>query len=143
MNPPGPLISARLFRTGYLPTYAAVAFLLSLVWAGAPGRAIVFDRAWRTADHVGAVGLVLLVLAVAMITIVLQPLQVSMVAVLEGSFPRWLGSGIARGCQVRRKRKRLWPVRGAGCARPGTRKGRGRYSTRRGNVPVVLSSIVL
>jgi hypothetical protein len=103
--PPGTLISPRLFRIGYLPAYAATAFLLSLIWAGAPGRPVIFARAWRTADHVGVVGLVLLVLVITMITAVLQPLQASMVAVLEGGFPRWLGAGFARRSQLWRKRR--------------------------------------
>ena len=103
MQPPGALASGRFFRTGYLPTYAAAVFLLVLVWAGAPGRPIDFSRAWRTASQFGAVQALLLALAVTLAAVLLQPLQVSIVRVLEGGFPRWLGSGLTRKVRVWRK----------------------------------------
>jgi hypothetical protein len=104
MQPPGAMASGRFFRTGYLPTYAAAIFLLVLVWGGAPGRTVNFGRAWQTANHLGAVQALLLTLAVTLATILLQPLQLSIVRVLEGEFPRWLGADLARKAQLRRKR---------------------------------------
>ena len=103
MQPPGALASGRFFRTGYLPTYTAAVFLLVLVWAGAPSRPVDFSRAWRTANQLGAVQALLLALAVTLVAVLLQPLQLSIVRVLEGGFPRWLGSGLARNAKVRRK----------------------------------------
>jgi len=47
----------------------------------------------------------LIVLAVALAAMLLQPLQLAMVRVLEGGFPRWLGSGLAGKVQLRRKRR--------------------------------------
>jgi hypothetical protein len=105
MEPSSPLGSARFFRTGYLPTYAAVFYLLLLVWAGAPGRAVSFSRAWRTAERLGVAEVLLLALAVALIAVLVQPLQLSVVRVLEGGFPRWLGSGLFRKIQLDRKGK--------------------------------------
>ena len=105
MRPPSDLASARFFRTGYLPTYAAAVFLLLLVWAGAPGNPVDFTRAWRAANRLGAVEALLLALAIALLTVLLQPLQLSIVRVLEGGFPRWLGSGLAQTLQTRRKRR--------------------------------------
>ncbi len=84
MAPPGLLASGRFFRTGYLPTYAATVFLLVLIWAGAPGQPVHFDQAWRTGKDLGVVPALLLALAVALVTVLLQPLQLSMVRVLEG-----------------------------------------------------------
>ena len=105
LQPPGALASGRFFRTGYLPTYAAAVFLLVLVWGGAPGRSVDFSRAWRTANQLGAVQVLLLALAVTLVAVLLQPLQLSIVRVLEGGFPRWLGSGLARNAKIRRKKK--------------------------------------
>ena len=105
LQPTAGLSSGRFFRTGYLPTYAATVFLLVLLWAGAPGRPADFDRAWQTADKFGAVQTLLVVLAVALAAVLLQPFQLPVVRVLEGGFPRWLGSGLARRVQLRRKRR--------------------------------------
>jgi hypothetical protein len=112
MQPPGGLASGRFFRTGYLPTYAAAVFLLSLVWAGAPGRPVDFRAAVRTANHLGAAQLLLVALATVLVAIVLQPLQLSVVRVLEGGFPRWLGVGRARAFQLRRKKRLEAAVQG-------------------------------
>lgn len=103
MQPPGMLSSGRFSRTGYLPTYAAAMFLLVLVWAGAPGRQVDFGRAWQVADKLGTLQVLVIALAVALVAVLLQPLQLSVVRVLEGNFPRWLGSGLAAGVQVRRR----------------------------------------
>lgn len=100
---PGALTSGRFFRTGYLPTYGAAVFLLVLIWAGAPGARVDFSRAWRTASHLSGVQVLLIVLAIALTAVLMQPLQLTMVRVLEGGFPRWLGSGLAREAQIRRK----------------------------------------
>jgi hypothetical protein len=100
MQPPGPLASGRFFRTGYLPTYAAAVFLLVLLWAGAPGRHVDFGRAWRVADHFGVVQALLVALAVALVALLAQPLQLPMVRLLEGrGFPRWLA-------RLQRRRKK-------------------------------------
>jgi hypothetical protein len=105
MQPPGGLSSGRFFRTGYLPTYAAAVFLLVLLWAGAPGKHADFGRAWQVAGKFGVVQTLLVALAVALVTVLLQPLQMPVVRVLEGSFPTWLGSGIGRRWQLSRKHR--------------------------------------
>jgi hypothetical protein len=103
MQAPGALSSGRFFRTSYLPTYAAAVFLLILIWAGAPSVRVNFSKVWHTADHLGVAQVLLVVLAIALVAVLLQPLQLAMVRVLEGGFPRWLGSGLARKLQLRRK----------------------------------------
>lgn len=105
LTPANGLSSGRFFRVGYLPTYAAVVFLLVLCWAGAPARHVDFSRAWRVANDLGTVQTLLIALAVALITLLLQPFQLSLVRVLEGEFPRWLGSGLARRVQLARKHR--------------------------------------
>ena len=102
----------RFYLVGYLPTYAAALFLLVLVWAGAPGwsgrtdHRIRFTAAWATASHLSLGEVVLTALAVAMLAVVLQPLQLAMVGLAEGSWPGWLGTKWARRWQ-RSRRNRL------------------------------------
>ncbi|BEL03527.1 hypothetical protein Q0Z83_017180 [Actinoplanes sichuanensis] len=93
-NPPDVLASPRFFRTAYLPTYAVAVFLIALVWAGAPGQRVHFDDAWATAKDLGVLEAVLIALAVVLVAVVLQPLQTSLVRLLEGDFPRWLGASL-------------------------------------------------
>jgi hypothetical protein len=102
---PGALSSGRFFRTGYLPTYGAAFFLLILIWAGSPYSQVDFSQAWRTARQSDGTQVLLIVLVVALTALLLQPLQLAMVRVLEGGFPRWLGSGLACKAQLRRKRR--------------------------------------
>jgi hypothetical protein len=106
LKPAPELSSGRFGRTGYLPTVAGVLFLLVLVWAGAPGRRVRFSRAWQTMNQLGAGEILLIVFGVALLALLLQPLQLTIVRVMEGDWPRWLGSGVARNLQ-RSRRKRL------------------------------------
>ena len=102
----------RFYLVGYLPTYAAALFLLVLVWAGAPGWAgraghrIRFTAAWATASHLSLGEIVLIALAVAMLAVILQPLQSVMMSVAQGSWPAWPCTRWALRRQ-RRRRDRL------------------------------------
>jgi hypothetical protein len=102
----------RFYLVGYLPTYAAVLFLLVLVWAGAPGwgdhraHRLSFSAAWSTASHLSVGEVVLVAVAVALLAVLLQPLQLAMVGLAEGAWPTWLGSKWARQWQ-RSRRNRL------------------------------------
>jgi hypothetical protein len=101
----------RFYLVGYLPTYAAALFVLVLVWAGARGwdgrlnHRISFKTAWATASHLSLGEVVVLVLAVTLLAVVLQPLQCAMVHVAEGSWPAWLGTKWARRRQLGRKKR--------------------------------------
>lgn len=103
---------SRFYLVGYLPTYAAVLFLLVLVWAGAPAwsshseHRLNFSAAWSKASHLSLGEVVMVALAVALVAVVLQPLQVAMVSLAEGSWPAWLGAKWARQRQ-RNRRNRL------------------------------------
>ena len=83
----------RFYLTGYLPTYAAALFLLLLVWAGAPawhgrpGRRIRFTTAWATASHLSLSEVVMVALAIALLAVILQPLQLALVNLAQGSWP--------------------------------------------------------
>jgi hypothetical protein len=102
----------RFYLVGYLPTYAAALFLLVLVWAGAPDwaarpdRQLRFSAAWRTASHLGIGEVIIVALAVALLAVLLQPLQLAIVSLAEGSWSAWLGAERARRRQ-RNRRDRL------------------------------------
>ena len=102
----------RFYLVSYLPTYAAALFLLVLVWAGAPGwsgrpdHRIRFTAAWATASHLSLGEVIMVALAVALLAVMLQPLQVAMVGLAEGSWPAWPGTTWARRWQ-RNRRNRL------------------------------------
>jgi hypothetical protein len=102
----------RFYLVGYLPTYAATLFLLVLVWAGARGPAsrpshrISFTAAWATASHLSLGEVVILVIGITLLAVVMQPLQLAMVLLAEGTWPAWLGTACAQRWQAHR-RKRL------------------------------------
>lgn len=98
-------LSGRFALVGYLPTFAAVLTVLVLVWAGAPEERVRFDRAWQTAADLGIGEIVLLGVASTLLSLVLQPMQLPLVRLLEGGWPGWAGSGIARRWQLRRRLK--------------------------------------
>ncbi|WP_105969182.1 hypothetical protein [Streptomyces geranii] len=99
------LEGARFFLVDHLPTYAAALFVLTLVWAGAPGSAPEFDRAWRTAADLGTGEVLLVALAVTLGAALGHPLQLAVVRLLEGGWPRWTAPA-ARAARVRQLRRR-------------------------------------
>ena len=103
LKPPQEVFSARFFLVGYLPTCAAVLYLLALVWAGAPRSGLDFRAAWNTAAGLGGGELVGILLGVLLVALLTAPLQLPLVRLLEGGWPQWLGSGAARRRQLRRK----------------------------------------
>jgi hypothetical protein len=79
----------RFLLVDYLPTYAAVLFVVILVWAGAPGPHIDFGNAWRTAAHLGVGEVILIAIAITLLAVLTHPLQLAMMRVLEGGWPAW------------------------------------------------------
>jgi hypothetical protein len=82
--------TSRFSLVGYIPSYAAVLYLLVIFAGGAPAHAFDVGRAADRIDGLGAAGLVGLAVVVLMISVVLQPLQLSIVRLLEGYWPSWL-----------------------------------------------------
>jgi hypothetical protein len=87
---PGGLLDAtkdlgvRFRLVGLLPTAALGLFIVALVWSGAPGQAPDPDRiATRLDDLAGWEG-VLAVLLLLVVSLILEPLQLSLVRLLEG-----------------------------------------------------------
>jgi hypothetical protein len=98
-------LSGRFFLVGYLPTVTAAVFVLLLLWAGAPTSPPRFSRAWHTAATLGAGQIVLLALAVTLFALVLHPLQLLMVRLLEGYWPRWAQPATRCGLAWQRRRE--------------------------------------
>jgi hypothetical protein len=95
-------IGTRFFLVGFLPTYAALFFLLVLVWAlEGPGTS--FKRAWKVAAGLSTTEIVLIALSVLLLSLLLAPFQLGLVRVLEGAWPAWLGGGWGTARQRARK----------------------------------------
>ncbi|MFC7216817.1 hypothetical protein ACFQLX_01305 [Streptomyces polyrhachis] len=85
-------LGLRFFLVHVVPMAAAVAFVLVLAGAGAPGDHLVFADAWRGAGDLSLGTIVLLGLAVLLAALALQPLQLGLVRLYEGYWP-----GLLRG----------------------------------------------
>ena len=88
----------RFYLIGYLPAYAAALFLLLLVpagapaWRGRPGHRIRFTTAWAAASHLSRGEVIMVALAVALLAVILQPLQLTLVNLAQGSAAALPGS---------------------------------------------------
>jgi hypothetical protein len=105
-KPAGEGFSPRFVVVGYLPSLAAAVFLLLVIWAGAPGP-LTWSRAWRTAAGLGVGEAIGLAVALTLLAVALMPLQLSMVRLLEGYWPRVLrplDHLLRRGQRSRRRR---------------------------------------
>lgn len=108
------VFSGRFFLIGYLPTQAALVFVLLLIAAGAPGE-IDFGAAWRKVAGLGAGEAVLVVLGVILVSLVTHPLQLPLVRLLEGHWPGRLARLPRRHQERRRVRlERAATLGGAG-----------------------------
>ncbi|MFH0519319.1 hypothetical protein ACHBTE_19370 [Streptomyces sp. M41] len=105
LKPPQEVLTARFFVVGYLPTCAAALYLLALIWAGAPGAGLDFSASWDTAAQLGAGEILGILLGILLVALLAAPLQLPLVRLLEGGWPRRLGSGLARRRQLVRKRR--------------------------------------
>jgi hypothetical protein len=104
VKPAQDALGGRFFLLGSLPTSAAAAFLLVLIWAGAPGK-LRFASAWKTAAALGTGEVVLLILAITLVGVASQPLQLGLVRLLEGYWPAWAG-WLAAPLRRRHRRRR-------------------------------------
>ncbi|MGW3461755.1 hypothetical protein ACWDE9_20110 [Streptomyces olivaceoviridis] len=90
MGAAGGVLGKRFLLVSYLPTIGCALFLLVLLWAGAPGSAPDFDRAWETAAKLGVGEILGLWLVVTLVAVVSHPLQLRLVRLLEGEWPTLL-----------------------------------------------------
>lgn len=87
-RPSAEVSSSRFFVVGYLPTVAASLYLFVLIWAGAPSAHLSFARAWATGGRLGTAEIVAVGLTITVVAVVAQPLQLPLVRLLEGDWPR-------------------------------------------------------
>ena len=85
-------IGARFALVGLLPAVVLALFVLALLWSGAPGEAPDLDRILDQARELDAWAGALLFLALLVAAIVMQPLQLGLVRLLEGYWPRRLAA---------------------------------------------------
>jgi hypothetical protein len=98
-------LGTRFSLVSLLPTSAGTLLVGFVVATGAPGRSPSWSNAVQTARDMDAADVGLLAVAVLVIAVILQPLQLQLVRMLEGY---WGGGGFARwlsGPLVRRHRK--------------------------------------
>ena len=77
-------LGPRFNLVGTLPTAVLFLFLLALYWSGAPKQAPNLSLIVDKVDKIGTRDGILLVLGVLIFSLLLQPLQLSMVRILEG-----------------------------------------------------------
>jgi hypothetical protein len=112
--------SSRFSLTSYLPTYAAVLFLLLIVWSGAPGADISPGRALATADRLSGAEIAAAALGILLLAVVLHPLQLPLVRLLEGYWPSWVPGFLRRRADTRQATRRA-QLDAAAQGRPGMR----------------------
>jgi hypothetical protein len=95
-------LGTRFALLGLLPGGMLALFVLALVWSGAPGDAPDLDQVLDHARDLDGWAGGLLFLALVVVAIVLQPLQLALVRVLEGYWPE----SLARGLRKRQARRR-------------------------------------
>ncbi|MEV6410048.1 hypothetical protein [Kribbella sp. NPDC051718] len=103
-KPLGDVFGGRFVLVNYIPFYGAALFLLVVIWAGAPGE-LRFGRAWATAGKLGLGEVLLLTVALTVIGAATQPLQLGLVRLVEGYWPRrlsWLGDRLRKRHEDRR-----------------------------------------
>lgn len=101
-------VASRSSLVSYVPTYAAVGFVVILVAGGAPRDSLDLSLLRSRMDALDGVELAAALLVVVIVAVVLHPLQLPLVRLLEGYWPRgWrrvISIAVAR---QRRKRDAL------------------------------------
>lgn len=77
-------LGVRFNLVGVVPSVVLFLFVLALLWSGAPSHAPDFGRALERATEVGVKESAFLILGVLVFSLLLQPLQLSLVRILEG-----------------------------------------------------------
>lgn len=83
---------SRFSLVSYLPTYAAALFVVLLVAAQGPSGQVGFAAALRRLSGLGAAGALFLAAAVLVVAVAAHPLQLPLIRLLEGYWPRWAGA---------------------------------------------------
>jgi hypothetical protein len=94
---------SRFSLVSFLPTYAAALFVVLLVAAQGPSGQVRFAGALHRLGGLGAVGALFLAAAVLVVAVATHPLQLPLIRLLEGYWPRW--AGLATRLAVRAQRR--------------------------------------
>jgi hypothetical protein len=86
-------LGVRFRFVSLLPVAVLALYVLALAWSGAPGSSPSVGRAVTHARHVAGWEAVLLAVAVVVVALIAEPLQVTLVRLLEGY---WGQSGVGR-----------------------------------------------
>ncbi len=86
---------SRFSLVSYLPTYAAALFLALLVAAQGSSGHVDFALALHRLSSLDAAGVLFLAAAVLVVAVAAHPLQLPLIKLAEGYWPRWAG-GISR-----------------------------------------------
>ena len=86
---------SRFSLVSYLPTYAAALFLALLVAAQGPSGHFDFALALHRLSGLDAAGALFLAVAVLVVAVAAHPLQLPLIRLAEGYWPRWAG-GLSR-----------------------------------------------
>ncbi|MEU9715997.1 hypothetical protein [Streptomyces sp. NPDC047976] len=102
------LTASRFALVGYLPTYAALAYLGALLAARTPGGGIEPSRALSRLHGLSGAALAGLALGALLVAVLLHPLQTPLVRLLEGYWPRPARAAARLGATLQeRARNRL------------------------------------
>jgi hypothetical protein len=80
-------LGVRFLRVYLLPTFAASAFLLILVWAGAPGGRLQLSDAWKIATNLKASEILALFLSLVLLALLVQPFHTRLTRLYAESLP--------------------------------------------------------
>jgi hypothetical protein len=109
-------LGTRFALVGMVPGGLLAVFVLALLWSGAPDEAPDLDVMLDHARGLDGWEAGLLVVAVGVSALLLQPLQLGLVRLLEGYWPAWAGPFTARG--RRRQRARFDALAAVSAPRP-------------------------
>ncbi len=97
----------RFSLVGLLPNGVLCLFLVALAWSGAPDRAPDLELVMQRVIALGTTEAVALGIGILVFALVLQPLQLSMVRILEGYWgSSWLADKVAGACIFLQRRRR-------------------------------------
>lgn len=107
---------------GLLPNGVLCLFLLALAWSGAPDRAPDLERVVQRVADLRTTEAVVLAIGVLSFALVLQPLQLSVVRILEGYWgSSWLANKVAAAYIFLQRRRRRILEAAAQCSAPAGR----------------------
>ncbi len=106
-------LGVRFRFVSLLPVAALAAYVLALTWSGAPGRSPDLGAVTRHAQHIAGWATFLLLVAAVVVALIAEPLQITLVRLLEGYWGQSLAGRLlaAPGTAYHRARRRRLDAR--------------------------------